>query len=216
METELPFVSFEGADKCGKGTQMKSLTWFLRSRKIEYAKTQEPGGTKRGKQIRDILLAKGKEGEKLNSFEQFRLFSTSRSLNVRYRIIPALNQGKVVLTDRFLSSSIVYQGYAGSLCPSWIEAYSMKYVTKGIRPDLVVIIDIPVETVLKRIAKDKDKKKDQFEAKTIDFHRKVCEGYRQIAKDNPNAVLIDGTQSREGVHQQIRKEVSQLLDSPGR
>lgn len=195
-------VSFEGGDGCGKSTQIKLFTEFLKRENIDFLCTREPGGTDVGEEIREILLhSKGK----MSAETEFLLFSASRSKIVEDVIKPALKAGKVVVLDRYYDSSYTYQGYAGDLKVKDLENIT-EFAIKGTVPNLTFLLDLSYEDAMKRKNKDeKLKDLDRIESKGKEYHNKVRQGYLLLAKKNKKRiVVIDANQSVEKIEKQIQ------------
>lgn len=195
-------VSFEGGDGCGKSTQIKLFTEFLKRENIDFLCTREPGGTDVGEEIREILLhSKGK----MSAETEFLLFSASRSKIVEDVIKPALKEGKVVVLDRYYDSSYTYQGYAGDLKVKDLENIT-EFAIKGTVPNLTFLLDLSYEDAMKRKNKDeKLKDLDRIESKGKEYHNKVRQGYLLLAKRNKKRiVVIDANQSVEKIEKQIQ------------
>jgi dTMP kinase len=184
------FISFEGGEGSGKSTQIKMLAERLAAAKVRTIVTREPGGSPGAEIIRHIVLSG--MGKLLGPDAETLLFAAARDDHVRTVIQPALNQGTWVLCDRFSDSTRVYQGRLGQVSPAVLDA--MQRVTIGdLKPDLTVILDIPVEVGMQRAAARRGAgAPDRFEAEDIRFHQELREAYRQIAVDEPQrCVLID-------------------------
>lgn len=186
-------ISFEGGEACGKSTQIKLFEKYLKEKNENYLLTREPGGTEIGEKIREILLHS--KGE-ISSEGEFLLFSSSRRNLVEKVILPALEEGKIVVLDRFFDSSFAYQGYAGNLNIKDIKNIT-DFATGGLKPDLTILFDISYEESMRRKAKDENLKVlDRMESKGSVYHKKVREGYLTLAKQNPDRfVVIDATKS---------------------
>ena len=184
------FISFEGGEGSGKSTQIKTLAERLAAAKLRAIVTREPGGSPGAEVIRHLVLSG--MGKLLGPEAETLLFAAARDDHVRSVIDPALKQGIWVLCDRFSDSTRVYQGSLGQVSPTILDA--MQRVTIGdLKPDLTVILDVPVEVGLKRAALRRGTgAADRFEAEDIRFHQQLREAYRQIAADEPQrCVLID-------------------------
>ena len=186
------FISFEGGEGSGKSTQIKKLAERLEASKLRAIVTREPGGSPGAEVIRHLLLSG--MGKLLGPDAETLLFAAARDDHVRTVIQPALNQGTWVLCDRFSDSTRVYQGRVGNVAPSLLNA--MERVTIGdLKPDLTIILDVPVEIGLKRAAARRgNAAPDRFESEDIKFHQKLRDGYREIAAAEPKrCVLIDAS-----------------------
>ena len=186
------FVVFEGGDGAGKSTQVKQLTEKLTKLKETVVITREPGGTELGKKIREILLDQ-------NEFEvsprmEALLFAADRSINMSQIIKPALEKGNVVIADRHIDSSIAYQGVGRGLGAQTIEEIS-RWATQEIVPDLTVLLDVDANTGQSRL-----QTKDRLDRESTDFHTKVNQAFRDLAKANPNRyIVIDATKPVEEI-----------------
>jgi len=184
------FVTFEGGEGSGKSTQIKTLAQRLAATKLRAIVTREPGGSPGAEIIRHVVLSG--MGKLLGPDAETLLFAAARDDHVRTVIQPALNQGTWVLCDRFSDSTRVYQGMLGQVSPTVLNA--MQRVTIGdLKPDLTVILDVPVEVGMQRAAARRGAgTPDRFEAEDIKFHQQLRDAYRQIAADEPQrCVLID-------------------------
>jgi dTMP kinase len=184
------FISFEGGEGSGKSTQIRILAERLDAAKLRAIVTREPGGSPGAEIIRHLLLSG--MGKLLGPDAETLLFAAARDDHVRTVIKPALNQGVWVLCDRFSDSTRVYQGRLGKVAPEIMNA--MERVTIGdIKPDLTVILDVPVEVGMQRAAARRGTgTPDRFEAEDLEFHRRLRDAYRQIAAAEPTrCVLID-------------------------
>ena len=196
-------VTFEGGEGCGKSTQIKLFTKYLEEHHIDYVLSREPGGTELGNKLREILLH---SKESMNAATEFFIFSAGRSDHVENIIMPALEQGKVVVLDRFYDSSYAYQGYAGDLPVDEMKRIT-KLATSGIVPDLTILLDISYDEGFGRKSIDESLKNlDRIESKGREYHDKVRAGYLQLAKDEPNRIkVVDASKSKEEVFKNITK-----------
>src|SRR5665213_2346953 len=186
------FITFEGGEGSGKSTQIRILAERLDAAKLRAIVTREPGGSPGAEIIRHLLLSG--MGKLLGPDAETLLFAAARDDHVRTVIQPALNQGVWVLCDRFSDSTRVYQGRLGNVPPGVLNA--MERVTIGnLKPDLTVILDVPVEIGMQRAAARRGTgTPDRFEAEDVKFHQELREGYKQIAAAEPQrCVLIDAT-----------------------
>jgi dTMP kinase len=196
------FISFEGGEGSGKSTQIKLLAQRLEAAKLRAILTREPGGSPGGEIIRHLVLSG--MGKLLGPEAETLLFAAARDDHVRTVIEPALTQGTWVLCDRFSDSTRAYQGRLGNVAPGVLNA--MQRVTIGdLKPDLTIILDVPVEIGLKRAAARRgDGAPDRFEAEDVKFHQDLRDAYRQIAAEDPDrCVLIDATASPDIVAAQV-------------
>jgi len=184
------FISFEGGEGSGKSTQIKKLAERLDKAKLRTIVTREPGGSPGAEIIRHLVLSG--MGKLLGPEAETLLFAAARDDHVRTVIQPALSQGLWVLCDRFFDSTRAYQGRLGQVAPAVLNA--MQRVTIGdLKPDLTIILDIPVEVGLKRAAARRGNgAPDRFEAEDVKFHQDLRDAYRQIAAEEPQrCALID-------------------------
>jgi len=196
------FISFEGGEGSGKSTQIKLLADRLAAAKLRAIVTREPGGSPGAEIIRHLVLSG--MGKLLGPDAETLLFAAARDDHVRTVIQPALSQGTWVLCDRFSDSTRAYQGRLGKVAPAVLNA--MQRVTIGdLKPDLTIILDVPVEVGLKRAAARRGAgAADRFEAEDIKFHQELRDAYRQIAAEDPNrCVLIDATPDPDVVAAQV-------------
>lgn len=196
------FITFEGADGCGKTTQLNLLAQYLKEEGHEVVITREPGAGDVGKKIRDIVLHY--DGEVSPTCEAF-LYLADRAQNTDMIVKPAVNTGKIVLCDRHTDSSVAFQGYGRGLDLERIKMFN-KVATSGLIPDLTLLFDIDVETALSRVGK----KWDRIEAEGIEFHEKVRQGFLEIAKAEPERVkVISSKDSIENIFEQVKKIVNE-------
>ena len=192
------FISFEGGEGSGKSTQIKLLAERLGAAKMRTIVTREPGGSPGAEIIRHVVLSG--MGKLLGPDAETLLFAAARDDHVRTVIQPALNQGLWVLCDRFSDSMRVYQGRLGQVAPAVLNA--MERVTIGdLKPDLTVILDVPVEVGIRRAAARRGSgAPDRFEAEDLRFHQDLREAFRQIAADEPQrCILIDANADANSV-----------------
>jgi len=204
------FISFEGIDGSGKSTQVALFREYLERNSMEYVFIREPGGTQAGEDIREILLH---NEYKLFPETELLLFMASRAQIVREVIIPALKKKKLVLADRFLDSSVAYQGYGRGLSIQMVTTLN-EFSTGGVTPHLTLFIDVPVDVAVKRMRREM--KHDKIEMESLDFFKRVRQGYLELAKRDPKRILvIDGTMSVEKIHEQVVKEFLLCLKKLG-
>jgi len=197
------FITFEGPEGCGKSTHAKLLKDHLESLGHKVILTREPGGTAVGRTIREILAY---PSEPLTALTEVMLFAADRALHVEGVILPAVNAGKVVLSDRFIDSTIAYQ-IGGRELPEDLVRYLNSISSKGLLPDLTILLDIPVEEGLKR-ARAENREFDRFEKETIAFHRRVRDKYLEIAKESPKRIKIINSQGKiQDIQEKIREAI---------
>ncbi len=206
------FITFEGPEGSGKSTQLRMLAARLRAEGRDVFETAEPGGTPIGTQIRRVLLD-AKNQEMFPTTELLLMFAC-RAQNVDQWILPALAKGEIVLSDRFTDSSLVYQGIARGLGAEVVYEVD-RIACRGLVPDLTLVIDIDVETGLKR-AQTRNRNAEEIETRIdeqeIGFHRRVRDAYHQLAADEPKRVrLIDGNANEKAVAAQVWEVVGGLF-----
>ncbi len=201
------FISFEGIDGVGKSTQADELEEFVRSRGFDVVRSFEPGGTELGQEIRHLLLhRKGDVSPRAEAL----LYAADRSHHVATKIRPALEAGKVVIADRYLDSSVAYQGAGRELETKEIRDLSL-WATNGLLPHLTVLLDLDPETARTR-RDETGTEPDRLEREKIDFFTAVRSGYLELAANEPERFLVvDATKSREEIQQLIRARVAELL-----
>jgi dTMP kinase len=201
------FISFEGIDGVGKSTQADELEEFVRARGFDVVRSFEPGGTELGQEIRHLLLhRKGDVSPRAEAL----LYAADRSHHVATKIRPALEAGKVVIADRYLDSSVAYQGAGRDLETKEIRDLSL-WATNGLLPKLTVLLDLDPETARTR-RDETGTEPDRLEREKIDFFAAVRSGYLELAANEPERFLVvDATKSREEIQQLIRARVAELL-----
>jgi dTMP kinase len=203
-------VSFEGSEGSGKSTQIARLAQRLQQLGREVVATREPGGTEIGEQIRNIIVHNSK-GDEMCAETELLLFTAARAQVVREVIAPALLRGAVVLSDRYLDSSTVYQGIARNLAPDPVNQIN-RFAVGNVMPDMTIVIDVPTEVSLARIRQRASDLPDRMERENIEFYKKVREGYLLLAQQWPErVVVIDGTQSPDVIEQEIWAGVQERL-----
>lgn len=200
------FIVMEGPDGSGKTTQIDLLREFLHQKGYECIITREPGGTVIGEAIRSIIL--NPDHKEMADVTEMLLYAASRAQLMHEVIIPALESGKMVISDRFVDSSVVYQGIARGLGKETVASVNAPGIGEHC-PDCVFFIDLSEEEGIHR--KKKQKKLDRMEQESIDFHHLVSEGYREVLKNRPEVIPIDGDDSIENIHRQIRNEIEKRI-----
>ena len=205
------FIVMEGPDGSGKTTQINLLKEYLEEAGYECLITREPGGTVIGEEIRQLIL--NQEHKEMSPVTEMLLYAASRAQLVHEVIGPALEEGKIVISDRFVDSSIVYQGIARKLGISTVSAVNAPGI--GIyRPDGIFFIDLSEAEGLRR--KKEQKNLDRMEQEGIDFHHMVSEGYRKVLSGRPEVMKIDGGRSIDTIQKKIRNHVDELLKKKNR
>ena len=200
------FISLEGLDGSGKGTQLQLLLEYLQEKGIEYVFTREPGGTPLAERIREILLDPVHTG--MSVVSEALLFAAGRADHVNQVIRPALQAGKVVICDRYVDASMVYQGYAGGLPVEFVSLIN-EMATGALKPHRTIVLDLPTATALER---RRATGQDRIEQKDLEYHQQVREGYLELAKADPRRVrVVDASGDVEVVQAQVRKLVDEIL-----
>jgi dTMP kinase len=200
------FITFEGGEGAGKTTLVEKIALYLKEQNYPFLKTREPGGTLLGEEIRATLLKL--RSESISSYAELCLFLASRAQHIFELIHPALQQGKIVLCDRFNDSSVVYQGAARGLGTEKVAR--LCHLATGLEPDLTIYLDIDPEVGLARATKNRAL--DRIEREEIAFHRKIREAYLQLSRENPKRFfVIDANKTSEKVYSQALEKICSLL-----
>ena len=196
-------IVFEGVEGCGKTSQMQLCQEWLQSLGVSVVLTREPGGTELGFDLRRLLLEKA-DNKPIAEVTELLLYAADRAQHVEQELKPNLAQGKYILCDRYIESTIAYQGYGRGLNMSLIE--QLNYIaTGGLLSDLTIWLDVDVEVGLAR-KRGGEEALDRIEQETIAFHRRVQQGYAELAASYPERIIrIDGSLSKEIVHQTIQE-----------
>jgi dTMP kinase len=203
----MTFITFEGPEGCGKTTQSKMFAEFLKTSGLDVLYTREPGGTPIGEQIRKVLMAL--DNTAMDPRAEALLFSAARAQLVHQVIKPHLDQGGVVVSDRYYDSTLAYQGYG---LQQDLEALRQvtRFATSELIPDLTLLVDVPVEIGLER--KQQGKEWNRLDAYALEIHKRVRQGYLELAKAEPERwVVIDGCASPEEVEASIHSVVKERL-----
>lgn len=205
------FIVMEGPDGSGKTTQINLLEQYLKEAGYECLITREPGGTVIGEEVRELIL--NPEHKEMSPVTEMLLYAASRAQLVHEVIGPTLEAGRIVISDRFVDSSIVYQGIARNLGISTVAAVNAPGI--GIyRPDGIFFIDLSEAEGIRR--KKNQKKLDRMEQESIDFHHLVSEGYRKVLAERPEVIKIDGGKDIDVIQKKIRNHVDELLKKKNR
>lgn len=201
------FLAFEGADGSGKSTQLARFAEMARGGDLEVVEVREPGGTSIGEQVRSVLL--DTRNAEMTVRCEMLLYMASRAQLVDEEIVPALDRGALVLADRFVASTCVYQGLAGGLSQDEILQVA-EVATGGVLPDLNIVFDVDEATAARRINPDRDR----MELKSAEFHRQVQQGYRLLATKHPeHTLLVDASDTPDAVFSRACAAVEQHLAS---
>lgn len=198
-------ITFEGIEGCGKSTLAKELYEYLKSKNYKVIFTREPGGGKLGEKIREILLSNEFE---IPDYSELFLFLASRYEHTKNVIIPRLKEGYIVISDRYMDSTIAYQGYGRKIDLKLLEKLN-EIATLGIKPDLTFLIDLPEEISFNRL---KDKILDRIESEEIEFYKRVRFGYIEIARNEPlRFIILDGTMELQALKQKVFEITENLI-----
>lgn len=208
------FITFEGVDGAGKSLHLGLILDYLRQNAAaEVVATREPGGTGISEKIRDIIL--DKENVRMTAMTEALLYAAARAQHVQEVILPAIRNGKIVLCDRFLDSSIAYQSAARGISAETVLAVN-QHALEGLSPDLTFLLDLSPEQALAR--KKKAKEPDRLESEELDFYRRVREGYLALAMSEPNRFVVLDTSGEPGdtgkiqaAHECIKKKILDLI-----
>ncbi len=196
------FITFEGGEGCGKSTQIARLRGRLEAGGHSVLQTREPGGTELGESIRQ-LLQHDSAGHGMVPEAELLLFAAARAQHVHETIAPALADGSIVLCDRFMDSTTIYQGVARAVDPRQVDAIN-HFAVGATRPDLTILIDLPAEMGLIRIRQRGAGQLDRMEQEAIEFYQAVRQGYLDLAAREPKRfVILDGSQEVETLENQI-------------
>lgn len=210
------FISFEGGEGSGKTTQINKLAEKLTAKKLKVITTREPGGTVEAEKIRELIVQR--DGGEWTPLAECLLLYAARVMHVEQIIRPALEKGKVVISDRFSDSTMAYQGYGRGLPLDKIKALD-KLVLNDFKPDLTFILDIDAEKGLsrssRRLAAESlhiKQSEDRFENLDLDFHKRLRKGYLEIAKADPQrCVIIDASKDLDTLTSQIEIKINECL-----
>lgn len=203
------FITFEGSEGSGKSTHIQRLVRRLHAAGAETFVTREPGGTALGEEIRHLLLHH--RSGIMSPETELLLFAAARAQLVREHILPALQSGQVVVCDRFLDSTTVYQGAARRLAAESVAAIN-QFAVGECRPDLTLVLDVPVEVSQSRVRTRGDGKADRIEREDGDFFRRVREGYLALAQAEPHRLAVfDSTRPPDEVESAIWKTLHERL-----
>lgn len=206
------FVALEGGDGSGKTTQQRLLAGWLGERGHEVVTTREPGGTPTGLALREVLLTHRAGGEALAPRAEALLFAADRAQHVAEVVLPGLRRGAVVVTDRYVDSSLAYQGAGRALPAEEVERLS-RWATGGLVPDLTVLLDVDPATAAARRGRDAGRAgEDRMEAESLAFHARVREQFLALAARRPGGYLVlDAAAAADEVHGRVREHLAALL-----
>ena len=199
------FITLEGPDGSGKSTQVGNIKKYFEKRGIKTLISREPGGTSIGEKLREILL--NKSNSEMNCMTEMLIYAAARAQHVNEKIRPALERGEVVVCDRFVDSSIAYQGYGRGLAEKVMEIN--KYAVEGTMPDITFFLDIDPAEGKKRISGGE---LDRLEQEALEFHNSVYKGYIKIAENEPERVIrIDASRSADEVKESIFEYLDKFI-----
>jgi dTMP kinase len=197
-------ITFEGLDGSGKTTQIQRLISWLRTQGQNVVAVREPGGTRIGDMVREILHDRAHTA--MDARTELLLYCASRAQLIAEQIEPHLREGHVVLCDRYADSTLAYQGYGRGLDMDFLRAL-LRFATHGIAPDLTIYFDVDPEHGLER-RRASGTALNRIDAETLDFHRRVRAGYHQLISENPGRwVVVDASQSQDAIAAQVREAV---------
>ena len=201
------FISLEGIEGTGKSTQAKLLSDYLKEKGFEVVLTEEPGGTQIGLRIRELLLSVEHKG--MTAVTELLLYNASRSQHIREIILPAINRGAIVITDRFTDSTIAYQGFGRGIDQGLIDSIDL-IATERLRPDITILLDLDAEVGLKR--NKGINKTDRLELEDLEFHQRVRNGYHTLAEKEPERIkLIDASAGIQEIHNRISSIITNFI-----
>lgn len=201
------FITFEGPEGSGKTTIINKVAKYFDDNNIDYITTREPGGIKIAEQIRNVIL--DINNKDMDPKTEALLYAASRIEHLNKKVIPALNEGKIVLCDRYLDSSLVYQGVARGLGID--DVLIINSFAKNNMPDLTIFFDVTPEVGLNRI-KDNNREVNRIDLEKLDFHKKVYCGYKSLLDKFPNRIKrVDGLQSIQDVYEDTIKLIIELI-----
>ncbi len=204
------FITFEGPEGSGKSTQIKLLCAYLQEKNLPAVRTREPGGTRIGDMIRNVILSP--QHAELSPPAEFLLFSASRAQLVAQVVRPHLQSGTIVLCDRYADSSLAYQGYAHGLDLATLRQVT-QFATGGLLPDLTFYFDLDVRVGLQR-KRDGSAPLDRLDSQTIEFHERVRHGYLAMAEEELQRwIVIDAARRVEEIQEQVRQVLDKFLSA---
>lgn len=213
------FITFEGIDGSGKSTQLKLLNSFLRAHRCEAVVTREPGGTALGLRLREALLDALEEVDPLT---ELLVFAADRAQHVRRKLVPALESGAVVISDRYADATVAYQG-AGRGFPPELISQIVQLATGGLKPDLTLLFDVSIDESTSRTTRRSNSKnaaargaRDRLDIEAAEFHARVRDAYLSIAEAEPQRIkVIDTSGPVERTHEQVKQIIVPFLRSRG-
>lgn len=202
------FITLEGPDGAGKSTQVKLLAQYFSSRGLKAVVTREPGGTPVAEKIREILL--NPENQEMTNRTEVLLYAAARAQHVEELIEPALTAGEMVICDRFIDSTLAYQGYGRGWDLDFLQKVN-QIATGGWEPDLTILLDVPSELGIGRIYGNRKSGGDRLEQQDFDFHRRVRQGYLELAEKFPKRIKVVSAQEPVDVVWQVVQSLADRL-----
>lgn len=204
------FITFEGGEGSGKTTCIKRVVETLEKEGHEVVLTREPGGTPISEEIRNVIL--DKKNTDMDPRTEALLYAASRRQHIVQKILPSIKEGKIVISDRFLDSSLAYQGGARKLGIDKIYEVN-QYATDGLEPDITFFFDIEPEEGLRRIAANAGREVNRLDVEKLSFHHEVRNSFIELAKRFPKRfVIIDASKDKEHVYQDVMNEIERRLE----
>lgn len=201
------FITFEGSEGSGKSTQVQLTKEYLDSLKLNVLLLREPGGVEISEKIRDLLL--DIKNTSMSAECETLLYLASRAQLVEEVLVPALKKGMHVICDRFLDSTLTYQGYGNGVDLEFIRKIG-QFVTHNVKPNLTILFDIDSKEGLSRIARSKDR----IERRTIAYHNRVRQGYLKLAQIDPQRIKVIsvGTRSKEDIFNEVKEHLDRVFE----
>ena len=196
------FISFEGPEASGKSTQILLLKNYLKLKKISYVITREPGGTEFAENLRKLILS---NKTKINNLEEILLLMAGRSNHINNIILPNIKKGKIVISDRFADSTLVYQGFVNKFGISKVKKLH-KELLDNYQPDYTFIFKLSSKEIIKRLKNRKNKNK--YDKNDINFHNNIIKGYKKVSKNNRRFIQIDASLSKNSIQNIILKKLN--------
>ena len=199
------FITLEGGEGSGKTTVHKGIEEHL-SLKNKVFSTREPGGSKIAEQIRHVIL--NQDNTEMDEFTEALLYVAARSQHLKEKVIPQLDEGKIVLCDRYLDSSLAYQGHARGIGIDKVLEVN-KFAVEDYMPDLTIYLDLSPEVGMSRINKDSNRELNRLDLEKMEFHKKVREGYLIVAKMFPKRIVVINA---DRTPEEILNHINQIID----
>ncbi|MBS4175795.1 dTMP kinase [Bacillus sp. FJAT-49736] len=203
------FITFEGPEGAGKTTILQMLGTELQQKGLDIIMTREPGGIRIAEQIREVIL--NKRNTEMDSRTEALLYAAARRQHLVERVLPALAEGSIVLCDRFIDSSLAYQGYARGIGIDEVFAIN-QFAIQNVMPDLTIYFNVPVKIGLKRIQENSGREVNRLDLEELDFHERVSEGFALLMEKFPERIYeIDASKDINEVYQMVKEKVNNVL-----